>query len=310
MTFNDITGHGRIKKMLEDLVQNGRVSHAYIFCGEKGVGKRSAALAWANMITDGSIADVTVVTNETYADSVKKTSKSSALSVDTVRAARDDMYLKPYAAQKRVFIIPGGEEMTIPAQNALLKVFEEPPPYCVIIIITDNSDALLQTIRSRAVTVRFGALSDGEIAQILEKNGCKPTPLICALANGSASMAQTFAQDDEKLTAAKETIRLLNAFITGKAKQKYDLISFLQKNRANYNIILNTFTLFFEQSLLQLCGKNVTIPTEVSLGETASCCITAAEDCKRALKSNVNYNMAVSELVCEIDSILTEGCNR
>lgn len=295
MTLGDIKGHSEVKRMLADITEGGRVSHSYIFSGKKGVGKHLTAKAWADMLTGGSAADVTEITNETYADSNKKT--ASALSVDTVRAARTDMYLKPYAAQKRVFIIPNGEEMTPQAQNALLKVFEEPPEYCVIIIVTDNLDVMLQTIRSRAVTVRFGSLSENEIKEILEGKGISPSPLVCALADGSAGLAAELAENSEKCDLLKNSIKLLNSALKGKTKEKYELISFLQKNRADCNNILNTFILFFEQSLLQLCEKNVTIPIEVNLGSRASYFITAAENCKKALKGNVNYNMAVSEFV-------------
>ena len=77
------------------------------------------------------------------------------------------------------------------------------------------------------------------------------------------------------------------------------LFSFISLSIFNIftSFILNTFILFFEQSLLQLCEKNVTIPIEVNLGSRASYFITAAENCKKALKGNVNYNMAVSEFV-------------
>jgi len=303
MTFSEITGHSEVKQQLNNLIINDKLSHAYIFCGPKGVGKLNMAKAWAEMITKGSIADVKLITNEAYADAVKKTTKSQALSVETIRAAGNDMYLKPYMADKRVFIIPNGDSMTISAQNALLKVFEEPPQYCIIIIIADNYEALLQTIRSRAVPVRFNRLSAEEVSEHLTKNGYTPTPTVVALANGSPERAAELLSNQESLDIINNLFRILPSFFGGQARAIYELTGFLQKNKAYSDLILDTLIIFFEQSLLQLCGKSVTIPLSALDCNKCAQYITVTENCRKALKSNVNYNMAVSELVLTLRSI-------
>ena len=123
MMFESVAGHSDVKQRLESAVLNGKVSHAYIFSGKRGVGKTTMAKAFADVLTNGSVADVTLVTNEHYGVETK----SDIVAVDTVRAASADMYMKPYLADKRVFIIPDAEKMNAQAQNALLKIFEEPP---------------------------------------------------------------------------------------------------------------------------------------------------------------------------------------
>lgn len=303
MTFNEITGHQAVKLQLTNLVNQDKLSHAYIFCGPKGIGKLDVATAWADMITNGSFADVKLITNGAYAESVKKTTKSQALSVETIRAAGNDMYLKPYMAEKRVFIIPNGDTMTIPAQNALLKVFEEPPEYCVIIIITDNYEALLQTIRSRAVPVRFNSLTDTEVGEYLTKKGHTPSPTVVALANGSPRRALELSDNQESLDIINNLFRILPQFFKGQARAIYELTGFLQKNKAYSDLIFDTFLIFFEQSLLQLCGKSVTIPLSALDSNKCAQYITVTENCRQAIKSNVNYNMAVSELVLTLRSI-------
>lgn len=303
MTFDEITGHAAVKQQLQNLLKSDKLSHAYIFCGPEGVGKLDVAKAWADMITGGSFADVKLITNDEYADSVKKTTKSQALSVETIRAAGNDMYLKPYMADKRVFIIPDGDTMTIPAQNALLKVFEEPPEYCVIIIVANNYEALLQTIRSRAIPVRFNSLAEAEVREHLEKNGLAPSPIVIALANGSSKKAVQLAQNKESLDTINNLFRILPAFFDGKMGAIYDLIGFLQKNKADSDLIFDALILFFEQSLLQLCGKSVTIPLGAVDSSKCAQYITITESCRKALKSNVNYNMAVSELVLNLRRI-------
>ncbi len=293
MTFKNITGHSAIKERLYNLIKNDKLSHAYIFSGPDGVGKTTVARLWADMITEGSFGDIKEITNEEY----KTATKAKALSVETVRAAANDMYLKPYMAEKRVFIIPDGDTMTIPAQNALLKVFEEPPEYCVIIIIANNYEALLPTIRSRAIPIKFGGLTDEEIADCLKEKGYSPDPTVVALANGSVSRGLQLVSNEEVNGIIENIFKLLPPVLSGKTAPKYDMISFLQKNKGSINLILDIFILFFEQSLLQLCGKDVTIPIRAFDSLDCPKLITLTEKCRKALKSNVNYNMAISELV-------------
>ena len=98
MSFDSIFGHSTVKKQLTDIIENGTLSHAYIFSGPNGVGKYDLAKAWAQMITKGHTADIKEVTNENYCPSKKTVS----LSVDAVRNATADMYLKPFVADKSV----------------------------------------------------------------------------------------------------------------------------------------------------------------------------------------------------------------
>ncbi|MBO7209026.1 MAG: hypothetical protein J6V58_04730 [Clostridia bacterium] len=296
MSFDSIYGHSTVKKQLTDIVNNNTLSHAYIFSGPMGVGKYDIAKAWAQMITNGHTADIKEVTNENYCPS----KKTASLSVDAVRNATADMYLKPFVADKSVYVIPHGETMSIPAQNALLKTFEEPPRYCVIIIITDNYEELLPTIRSRAVNIRFGKLTEQEISGYLKDKGYKYSDVVTALADGSINKAVTLCENGETLDLCEKTLGMLSDLFYKNGDAKYRLINFLQQNKDSINVILDTFIVFFQQSVLQLCEKNVTIPFRVPDGKTSARCIGHIERCKKALKSNVNYNMTVSELVLEL----------
>lgn len=296
MSLSKINGHNLIKQQLTDILNGDKLSHAYIFSGPSGVGKTAIAKAWAKMITNGEMADIKEITNENYCPSKKTT----ALSVEAIRSATADMYLKPFIADKSVYIIPNGDTMSIPAQNALLKTFEEPPKYCVIIIIADNCEMLLPTIRSRAVNIRFGKLSEDEIASYLKDNGYKFSDVITLLADGSIDKAVMLCQNEETVNLCETTLRMLSSLFFGQADEKYKLINFLQQNKDNIGIILDTFIVFFQQSLLQLREKNVTICMRVPDGQKSAQYIGITERCRKALKSNVNYNMTVSELVLEL----------
>ena len=222
MIFDAIKGHNDVKKHLETAVSCNKVSHAYIFAGKRGVGKTTTALAFADALTEGSKVDVTLVTNAQY----DTESKSEAVSVKTVRAASADMYVKPYAADKRVFIIPDAEKMTPQAQNALLKVFEEPPSYCVIILITQNDNMLLQTIRSRAVTIRFGALCDADVESYLGAMEVSKSPVLVRLAAGSIGMALELCSNEDLHDVLGTFVGMFKKIGSGNSSDAYGIISY------------------------------------------------------------------------------------
>ena len=139
-------------------IEMENISHAYIYAGQKGLGKYKDAMELAKKLTGNNIADLIDVSNERYG--IK--TASGSISVQTIRAVRNDAYVKPYG-DKKVFVINHADELNSESQNALLKVLEEPPPYCVFILIAETDNKLLPTVRSRAITKRFSPLSEDEL---------------------------------------------------------------------------------------------------------------------------------------------------
>lgn len=80
------------------------------------------------------------------------------------------VYEKPIKSSKKVYIINDSHKMTKEAQNSLLKTLEEPPEYVIIILITENDNLLLNTIKSRCTKIKFNNLKDKEIEHILKEN--------------------------------------------------------------------------------------------------------------------------------------------
>ena len=155
------------------------------------------------------------------------------MSVDTVRAARVDMFTKPYLSEKKVFIFPDAHTMTAGAQNALLKVLEEPPSYCVIILITENEKVLLPTVRSRAVVLRFLPLPDSVIARYqAEKYGMQDNFAI-RLASGSIAALDELVGDDGQLAAAKEFAVIFKRFGASDKSCIYEAAAMFERERRN-----------------------------------------------------------------------------
>ena len=91
----------------------------------------------------------------TIDDPTKKT-----VPVDLIREARADIFIRPNEGTKKIYLFPRAQDMGIPGQNALLKVLEEPPSYGVFLLLTDNPEKLLPTVRSRCVELKLRALPE------------------------------------------------------------------------------------------------------------------------------------------------------
>ena len=293
MMFENVVGHSAVKQRLEGWVLNSKVSHAYIFAGKRGVGKTTMAKDFAQLLTNGSIADITFVTNEHYGID----SKSDIVAVDTIRAAAADMYIKPYLADKRVFIIPAAEKMNVQAQNALLKIFEEPPAYCVIILITQNDNMLLQTIRSRAITVRFGAVEDNLVRECVSKYGVNSSDVIIRLASGSIGMALELGENEELHDVLDTFVDMFKNISVGTASCTYSLIDYLQREKKNYEVLFDIMLVMLRDSLP---GNKSDLSINGLSNKKIVRMIELVENTRNSFSFNADYNMAVSEMMLNI----------
>ena len=177
MGFQELLGNAQLKENLTVSFQNNRISHGYLISGPKGAGKRTLArliaaaavcreanrpcgqCAHCRKALGGNHPDVITVD-----DPEKKT-----VSVDLIRQARGDIYIQPNEAEKKVYIFPRAQDMRVEAQNALLKVLEEPPAYGMFLLLTDAPEKLLPTIRSRCVELKLQALPDEILRTALQK---------------------------------------------------------------------------------------------------------------------------------------------
>ena len=293
MMFENVIGHENVIQRLESSIASNKISHAYIFAGKRGVGKKTVANAFADILTCGSFSDIITVTNEYYGVD----SKSDIVSVDTIRAASADMYMKPYLADRRIFIIPNAEKMNAQAQNALLKIFEEPPSYCVIILITQNDNMLLQTIRSRAITVRFGPLSDSQVRDYACSKGINVSDIIIRLAFGSIGMIQELSENENLDGMLVDFVDLFAKIGSGTAECTYALIDYLQKEKKNSEVLFDIMLIMLRDTML---GKNSELTIKGLNSRKAVRIIELVENTRNSFSFNADYNMAVSEMLLNI----------
>ena len=200
--LRDIIGQGRALTTLRSAISSGRVHHAWIFAGPRGVGKRTTAEAFAGALLDpttgpnlaGEIEpdpesetqrliardahpDLHIITKELaiYSDEKKtRESKQTNIAVDVVRTRLlDAARLAPMrgtdALIGKAFIVDEAELLKKESQNALLKTLEEPPLGTIIILVTSAEEGLLPTIRSRCQRVTFAALDDQSMREWINR---------------------------------------------------------------------------------------------------------------------------------------------
>ena len=162
--FENVPEQAEAKALLEAALAEG-TAHAYLFHGPPGVGKRGLAVAFAaellgehQRVARGSHPDLYVL--EPLGDQIR---------IDAIRELRRDLHMRPFEADRRVYLIFGAHSMNEEAADALLKDLEEPPPYAVIVLVADDVGPLPETIRSRCQPVPFRRLSERAIRAVVEE---------------------------------------------------------------------------------------------------------------------------------------------
>lgn len=239
--FADILGQEAIKEHFTKAIAFHKVSHAYILTGEKGMGKKSLANAFAlsllcekggtepclechscRQVLSGNHPDLIYVTHE----------KPASIGVEDVRSQiNDTMAVRPYNGGYKIYIVDEAEKMTVQAQNALLKTIEEPPAYGVILLLTSNEDAFLSTILSRCVQLKLKPLKDSVVKAYLEETmGVKEqdADVYTAFARGNLGKAIHLASSEDFKLMHSEMLYLLNHL---KEMDIADILNFIRKLR-------------------------------------------------------------------------------
>ena len=177
MKFTDFIGNERIKEQLSYLEASRHLPHAIVLEGEEGIGKRTLARELAlNLLCKGDgeppcrqCAQCSKVLKGVHPDVDEYTApnRARAFHIEKVREVISDAYMQPNEADYRIFILGNCQSMTIEAQNALLKILEEPPSYVLFILTVTNKSALLNTVLSRSVVISLEGVEAGKAAEYI-----------------------------------------------------------------------------------------------------------------------------------------------
>lgn len=222
MGFESLFGNERLKENLISSIRRGHTSHFYLISGPDGSGKHTLAklLAAAMMCTEENKPCLHCVGCRkvmeglhpdyiTVDDPEKKT-----VPVALIRQMREDMFVRPNEGEKKVYLFPRAQDMGLPGQNALLKLLEEPPAYGVFLLLTDNPEKMLPTVRSRCVELPLLPLSEHILRRELTREfpQAEESSVTAAIARSGGFLGQAKKLLSGEGAIPQQTADLVHAF--------------------------------------------------------------------------------------------------
>lgn len=220
-SLDEIVGQSHITRILQRAIASGRIAHAYLLTGPRGVGKTSIARILAHEINGLPYTD-----ESTHLDIIEIDAASNN-SVEDIRDLRDKVQIAPTSSPKKIYIIDEVHMLSKSAFNALLKTLEEPPEHVVFILATTDADKLPATILSRVQRFNFRAISPRDAAKHLafiaqqEKIAITPDALELIAEQGKGSFRDSISLLDQLRSLSDETIdRAMVAEVLGLAQDE------------------------------------------------------------------------------------------
>jgi DNA polymerase-3 subunit delta' len=189
MSFATIVGQERVKRLLQNGLNNETLSHAYIFSGPSGSGRRQMALTLAQAVyctemkadACGICLNCRKVEHHNHPDLHWIEPDGASLKIEQIRELQKQFAYRSTTSQTKVYVLQDADRMTTQAANSLLKFLEEPTSDVLAILIAENGHALLPTIQSRAQWVPFTPLGVQELSQKLIAEGLSATLVLPAV---------------------------------------------------------------------------------------------------------------------------------
>lgn len=316
--YSDIIGHEDIVKHFKSSIELGKVSHAYILNGEKGVGKKTLANVVAKSLQCesgnpdpcGECTSCLQVESNNQPDIIWiNHEKPNVISVDEVRSQIvNDIDLKPYRSKYKIYIVPDAQMLNPQAQNALLKTLEEPPEYAIIMLLTDNVDKFLPTILSRCIVLNFKPVQPLEMIEYLEEQlGIeKAKAKFCAdFAQGNLGKAVRLAISPDYNEIKEDSVRLLRRIHEMDMEDIIMAVKKMGKYKLDVTDYIDIMTMWFRDILMVKISNS---PNKIIFKEEFSVMkkqasrtsyegieeiLKAMNKLKIRLEANVNFDIAM-----------------
>lgn len=301
MSFDTLLGNEQLKENLARSIRRGHISHFYLISGPEGSGKHTLARLLAATVLCKEKAKpcmqcaacrkVLAGTNPdfiTVDDPEKKT-----VPVDLIRQARADIYIQPNESDYKIYLFPRAQDMGLPGQNALLKVLEEPPAYGVFILLTDNPDKLLPTVRSRCTEIKMQSLPEAQLVRHLRQlyPKAEQADLAAAAARSGGFLGQAKALLESGGQVSPQTEGLVEALCAKNAMALLQTLVPMEKwKREALSETLSEWLILLEDALACRSGMQSVSPyaRRLAAQKSSTELYTAIGHLKRAMEYNGN----------------------
>jgi len=245
--LKDIIGHENIKEFIHNVLASRKIPHAFIFEGEKGCGKMLTAKTFAKILqctedeygVCGKCKSCLQMESNNQPDVIVVNKSKKNYTIDDIRKGlTSDVQIKPYAGPYKIYIIPEAHLLREDSQNAILKTIEEPPEYAIIMLLTENAESLLATIRSRCVTLKFNMVDMIKIKKYLMEHYNIPeyqAQTSAVFADGNIGKAIRYAENEDFIDIRNEVVGMLKSINN---MSEYELMTYSKRIAENKDNIL------------------------------------------------------------------------
>ncbi len=329
INFEGIVGQKQAVEKLKRTLKNNQISHAYLFEGEKGLGKKDIALKLAlvlNCTGDdrkpcNKCNSCIKMAGGNHPD-VKIIEKDGIIRIDEIRRIAGEMQLKPYEGRYKVYIICDADRMNIESQNALLKTLEEPPSYAVLILLTTRGDSLLPTVISRCQVIKLYPENPEVIKYYLIENKKideGQAHMLAAFSGGIAGRAVELLDNPDFYYRREKIIEICNKLLTSSLFGVLEQIVFFEEQRPHIEEILGLMINWYRDLLIYSETKNADFITNIDKKEEIDFqaakidpvkirdIIFIIEKSKSDLKSNVQFHLNMEVMLLNLREVLSDG---
>lgn len=320
-SFDEIIGHEKVKEHLRNAVKLNKISHAYIINGMQGSGKNMIADIFSKTLQcekggetpcnvchsciqaeSGNHPDIIRITHE----------KPASIGVEDVRGQLvGDIQIRPYSGRYKIYIIDDADKMTVQAQNAILKTIEEPPEYGIIMLLTENADALLPTILSRCVRLDLTPVQDSLIKEhLMQKFGIPEydARFAAAFARGCVGRAEAVINSEVFVGIKENALHMLKYVSDMTVGELINSVKSINDYKGNINDYLDLLAMWYRDVLLFKSTndanllifkdelKTIRRQASVSSYEGIQTVLTSIDKAKKRLNANVSFELVMELL--------------
>lgn len=310
MYFEKIIGQSFAKKYIANSINKNKINHAYLFAGIDGVGKNTFAKEFAKYL-------LKINHLENSPDYISIEPQGSSIKIAQIRNLQSDVIVKPHGDYK-IYVIDNAEKMTVESQNALLKTLEEPPGYVIIILITNNKNSLLDTIKSRCDIVKFLPIPSVELKRYLEDKGIdeKKASILSTFSRGSISKAIELSESSDFMIMREDIQNNIQIMLEKNIVEILELPNKYDQYKNNIIEVLDITINYFRD--IMMMKENVNKDMIINIDKITflqnmskkinysqvSKIIDIIEETKKKLRSNCNFNLSIQVMALNIYEVI------